>query len=640
MVAATALARGTVVDRIAGRHLGNAAKFVTKSDQRTGALVAAIAGDSTGDETAEWFSRGFDMWLSERPWITCVYNVWNDASGSYTTSTKQSSNVAPVTVWSDTFTRTAADLYGTAPDSAPYNTPTPVWSGGGTAPGSISVNGTKAVITSDSTPGPVLAMHGVPGDVTVTASGVTINTSTARGDFWVGGKYLSASLQVYVYVHVSSDGSTSFGIWRNANGRNSLLGSSSASPIPTNASTTFDASITVQGLTVSATVNGTTITRTLEGDSAQALAPSTSAFLGVSSSGMAGVSVDSITITAQPGMQNLRLYNGSMPGSRLDYQVQRLGALYPEPVDLLFVSSCHNYTGDDASTYPGKVQQFVENFRNKWPQSGIVLVGQNPEFPPASSHQQHNARIASLRHLASQHGYGYLPAAEAFLKLPDRGRSLTRTDGVHPLGQVEVADPNNGSYLWATVLRNYLSELSTLNTDNVVERANLFTPTDMGWKAWTIDPQAISTASNFTSGTLQCWAMVARRPTTLSSVILSVGTAVVTPTAGQSLVGIYQNGNRLAQSADQSASGFASTGRKDIALTSQCVVQPGIFYVVVLSVATTTPQFHSGGSAGAMNSASLVRFGTANTGQTSLPAALGTITGSTPNQRAFWAAVA
>jgi hypothetical protein len=96
----------------------------------------------------------------------------------------------------------------------------------------------------------------------------------------------------------------------------------------------------------------------------------------------------------------------------------------------------------------------------------------------------------------------------------------------------------------------------------------------------------------------------------------------------------------LAQSADLSSTAFASTGRKDIALTSAAAVAAGFFHVVILSVAATTPQIHTAGSAGSMNSATMVRWGTANTGQTSLPGTLGSIVGTTPNQRAFWAAVA
>lgn len=643
MAGRSALAKHTARDAFGGRLVGDHSRFIAKADMRNGDAVIALAGDSTGDETAEWFSRGIDMWLVDHPWITCTYNIWNDATGTYTTSTKQTTNAAVSTVWSDTFTRTAADLYGTTPDTyAGWLSGTPTWSGGGTAPGSISLNGTKAVITSDSVPGPVLANHGVQGDVTVTASGITINTSTQRGDLWIGAKYIAGITglpQLYLYVHVASDGSTTCGLWRIANGRSTGLGAVVSNPVPTNATTTFDASIQVQGLNVNCVVNGNAFTRTLDGVDAQALAPSTTAFLGVNSPALAGVTIDSFTVTAQPAMQNVRVYNGSMPGSRLDYQQQRLAKMYPEPLDLLMISSSHNYTTDTAGTYRDKVQQFAESFRNLHPQAGVTLVSQNPEFPPSSGAQEHNARIATLKSLAAQHNYGYLASAEAFLTLPDRGRSLTRSDGVHPLGQVEVADPNNGSYLWATIFRNYLTDLSAATATAAVERTYGWTPPDMGWKAWAFDPGGISTASNWTSGTLQVIALVTRRPMTVSSISLSIGAVVATPTTGQNLVGIYQGGTRLAQSADQSTTGFASTGRKDIALTAPCVVAPGIFYVVILSVATTTPQIHTGGSAGAMNSATVVRWGTANTGQTTLPATLGTITGATPNQRAFWAAV-
>ncbi len=171
-----------------------------------------------------------------------------------------------------------------------------------------------------------------------------------------------------------------------------------------------------------------------------------------------------------------------------------------------------------------------------------------------------------------------------------------------------------------------------------------FTPADQGLIAWTADPATLRSAGNSTvSGSVYlCKVKIVNRSTVVSNVIVGIETAGATLTAGQSLVGLYNSsGTRLAVSADQSAN-WTSTGMKTIALTAPQTLAVGSYYVAILSVGTTPPQF-STGAGGSVNinvglSTGAARFLIGPTAQTSLPSSI-TLSSQTVSTGSRWAAL-
>lgn len=171
-----------------------------------------------------------------------------------------------------------------------------------------------------------------------------------------------------------------------------------------------------------------------------------------------------------------------------------------------------------------------------------------------------------------------------------------------------------------------------------------FTPADHNLIAWTQDPASLRSSSNATtSGTVYlCKVKIVNRSAVVSNILVGIEAAGSGLTAGQSFVGLYNSsGTRLALSADQAAA-WTSTGLKTIALTAAQTLAVGSYYVAILSVGTTPPQF-SMGAGGALNlngglTTGTARFLTGPTAQTSLPASI-TLSSQTQTTGARWAAL-
>lgn len=131
------------------------------------------------------------------------------------------------------------------------------------------------------------------------------------------------------------------------------------------------------------------------------------------------------------------------------------------------------------------------------------------------------------------------------------------------------------------------SDITTLQSQSTEVRSGGWLPSDYGLKAWSMDPSQGANSQVLTSGTLVMVGIKIRSTMTLSNAVLVVSTAGSTLTSGQNLVGLYDSsGARLAQSADQAAN-WTSTGVKSIPFTSSAVVNPGTYYVAILSNGTT-----------------------------------------------------
>lgn len=183
------------------------------------------------------------------------------------------------------------------------------------------------------------------------------------------------------------------------------------------------------------------------------------------------------------------------------------------------------------------------------------------------------------------------------------------------------------------------SSLQAARADHV-HGAYTMNPIDHGMTAWTYDPVIATTGTAPTlAGTAQVAKMYIGKATTISNIYTYItgsgGTGL-----SNSYVAIYQGGNLLVQSADQSTS-WQSSSTKTIAVTPTAVTAGYIYIVFWVGAATTLPTFARAGANSVNNinlAAASARYGTANTGlTTTAPGTLGTISGS--SQGAWWWAV-
>jgi hypothetical protein len=117
--------------------------------------------------------------------------------------------------------------------------------------------------------------------------------------------------------------------------------------------------------------------------------------------------------------------------------------------------------------------------------------------------------------------------------------------------------------------------------------------------------------------------------TSATNILTSVVTAGVALTSGQCFAALYQGGNLLGTTADQSGS-WISSGNKTMAISGGPVaVVAGDVFVGFWFNGTTGPAFVRGTSLAFINfglTLTSLRFGTANTGlTTTAPGTLGTI---------------
>lgn len=423
-----------------------------KLDTGAGDITIAVLGDSTGNDGNEWVALLRNKLLANRPKMRGEYTLWNDTTQSYPAFTVQQpgENYLPgglLRLTDDLFNRTSADLSGSAPDIGA------AWTGG---VGAFSV--ADQVATAKSTGGLVLTNGGRQGDQTVTLEGVTLDTTPTASarQIQVYAKYAGASNHIWLYLNVSNTGAVSWGIFRRLSGAAVSLVTGANTVLPTNTVKKFNMQLKVIGQVVTATVNGVSITATLSANDADAYAGATQAGFANGNSGASpatGVSIDRFTldVDATGQGQALRIYNGSVPGKRFDYQAARLAAMLPVAPDLVILNSGHNYGTGGELSYISEVSSLVANIRGMHPGVGIAASSQNPEFAPWAGVSQHLRRLTALRILAFTQRWMYIPILEAFLSQPDGGRSMVNAeDGIHP----EPA----GSIIWADAVYKALVE--------------------------------------------------------------------------------------------------------------------------------------------------------------------------------------
>lgn len=181
-------------------------------------------------------------------------------------------------------------------------------------------------------------------------------------------------------------------------------------------------------------------------------------------------------------------------------------------------------------------------------------------------------------------------------------------------------------------------------TNSTVDFSNLstigFQPSDHSLKAWSFDPSGSIGGAASTAGVLYAIKVPLRQAETITAIIHNVTTAGATLTAGQNLIGLYNNaGTLVAQTGDQSGN-WTSIGTKTANLTTPYVATAGYYFVGFLTNGTTPPQFLRDGSQSASaNNLNIRRFVTVTGPLTALPASFDPVGGASTDNNARWAAL-
>lgn len=415
---------------------------------KLGDMTVGLAGDSTGDATDEWFYKMLQSIGADDPALKIVYNAWNDVPQTYASSTIKAGTSRYVIMKEDVFNRVSADLYGSLATTGATS-----WFGNSGGAGDWSVDGTAAVATADASNAEVTLVVGALTNSRTKANleAVSAYAGSMTHDFIVRRASSTDSLRIRItYDNVGNTYQAT--LRQTIAGTVTTLISGAVTAMPGDRK--FSITLDIVGLNITMTVNAVTTTATLSQTNADILnAGDQQGFQRFSNT-----TGDRITLFSSQRIdapRTLTAYNGSRAGSTLDYQQARLSIQYPVPIDLLFISSSHNYGADSAATYKTKLNAFVQAVFALYPETGVVIGSQNPKFAPFSGDQRDNqrARCRAARAYALANRYGYLPVLETFDKETDGGLSKILADGLHP--------NTDGSTLWAGVAKAYLDSLRT-----------------------------------------------------------------------------------------------------------------------------------------------------------------------------------
>jgi hypothetical protein len=170
-------------------------------------------------------------------------------------------------------------------------------------------------------------------------------------------------------------------------------------------------------------------------------------------------------------------------------------------------------------------------------------------------------------------------------------------------------------------------------------------PTDQNLLEWNYDPAAANaTGTTLTNGTVFLQRIQVRAPMKITNVWVHLTNAAVTPTSGQSAVGLYSSsGALLSGSADTGTALSGSAGAISMALSTPQNVGAGFYWVALLGNASTaaklTASVNGAANANVGLSAAAFRFAVNGTSQTSLPASITTSSNTATGAQTFWVGV-
>ena len=420
-------------------------QLVTALDQRRDAVVVVL-GDSTGTPAHGEWPRRLGLALAEKYARTAIsYQLYSSATSAYgTPEALASGEAAGTTVFADSFTRTAPELVGSAPDTGG------VWTG---TAGQYRPDGTAALYVGS---GNALAIYG-----TRVSTGRSVTTAdleiTYDGD---------AHIDSRVSLIAERVSSTVF-LWATFTPGRDLVefkvskgGATTTVYTASNADAGISVSPTPQPLTMSIEHVGNTVTFTCGNASyAHTLSQEDSdLFAQGTQLGIWGVNlphrvmnIEAALTTPIPAQNTVTVYNGSVGSTLAWYPASRVLDMVPVRPDVVLFNYGHNHQTQTPTEFEAVLDATVAAIRAVYPGVPFIVGGQNPQYPPTANPAAHQEREAHKREYARRRGFGYAPVLEAFMA-EQHPRTLVKGDGVHPT--------NEGAEVWTAAVDRHLGALS------------------------------------------------------------------------------------------------------------------------------------------------------------------------------------
>jgi hypothetical protein len=163
--------------------------------------------------------------------------------------------------------------------------------------------------------------------------------------------------------------------------------------------------------------------------------------------------------------------------------------------------------------------------------------------------------------------------------------------------------------------------------------------------AWAFDPAVNYNTQLLTNGTVYLTGLFIPRAVSVTKIYWWITSVAVTPTAGQSEVGLYSSAGTKLASANVDAD-LTSTGLKTTTISSQSLTAGSFVWVGAVYNAATAPTVARGpsvtgiGTVGNLGlTAATYRFATNGTAQTSLPSSITPASNSAAAFAGPWAAI-
>lgn len=392
-------------------------------------VVLAVTGDSTGNDSYEWVYQTCLQLGKRFPKTKIQYRVWNDTNQNYdAASTVQAGTSAIIT---DNFNRADSS---TTPGTA---TTGQVWTNESGTSG-IAANKLVPITTG----GPVASIDTGYPEITTFTIDVTLPTN--GGPVRILPKFLDVGN--HLLVEVGSTGAASYiALFKRV--------ASTATQYVTNSTTaltqggTYTVTVTYKAGVLTATVNGVTVTATLSAADQITFGPASKLAVTCNTADQTGVAFDNLSLTSEP--QRLDVYNASTPGQNAAYTLARLSSQLPVAPDHLFINYGHNYTG---ATLRSAYYALTKAVLDKYPNTDLVCVMQNPRTPGQPTRTDGLQRNAEIATLAAQEGYGLVDVTQRFLNNPnyvtdyfDPGETLHPNATGHQAWSAEVMRVLNGA---------------------------------------------------------------------------------------------------------------------------------------------------------------------------------------------------
>jgi hypothetical protein len=390
--------------------------FTAQLAAGTADQVLAISSDSTANENTEHvFLTAKNRIAPAFPAYLCQIQTFSDASQTYSVNTNGFSGcfgeVLGSTLFEDTFDRADGSLGTTTSNGDTW------------AANSWTISGNKAVAAAS---GNLISNATVASDNLVAEA---LFIAQATGNYRIEGLYLSAS-DYGVFVQWNLTGATLF--VKTGAGTVNLASVS----IATTAGTEYTARLIVKGLWVGVNINGYTCGAYLTSTQKAALGDKVYFAAPASNTAFNRVSVKTLTNT-----RSLKIYNGSVAGSAIDYHDSRIALMLPERPSCWLVALGHNKAGTDTADHNfARLVAYDANVKATYPGLSPVVCTENARLDALASEAA--ARFAAIRAGWRGRGWGFCDIEAAFTALGGSLSSYLAGDSLHPNAL--------GEALWST----------------------------------------------------------------------------------------------------------------------------------------------------------------------------------------------